>query len=85
MPVDAWRPIAAALLAAGGLVLVLLVMAKVRERSGATGGHVALAGAITFTALALLCLLIATVLPASLSWAVVVVVGTTVSVMLLAS
>ena len=45
----------------------------------------ALAGAITFTVLALLCLLVVTVFPAWLSWSIVVAVGTTVSVMLLAS
>ncbi len=82
---EAWRVIAAALLAAGGVVLVLQTMAKVRERPGATGGTVALAGAITFTVLALLCLLVATVFPAWLCWSVVVAVGTTVSVLLLAS
>jgi hypothetical protein len=83
--VEAWRLIAAALLAAGGLVLVLLVMAKVRERRGATGGTVALAGVITLTVLALLCLLVATVLAPWLSWAVVILVGATVTVMMLAS
>jgi len=83
--VEAWRVIAAALLAAGGLVMVLLTMAKVRERRGATGRTVALAGVITFTLLAVLCLLVATVLPAWLSWSVVLVIGATVSVMMLAS
>ncbi|HEV2782486.1 MAG TPA: hypothetical protein VGX25_24090 [Actinophytocola sp.] len=82
---DAWRLIAAALTAAGGLVLVLLTMAKVRERSGATGGQVALSGAITFTVLVLLCVLELTVLAPWLAWSVVIVVGVTVSVMLLAS
>lgn len=82
---DGWRWIAVALLLAAGLVLVLQIMAKVRERRGATGGTVALAGAITLTALAVLCLLVATVLPAWLVWTVVVLVGVTVSVMLLAS
>jgi len=74
-----------ALLVAGGLVLVLQIMAKVRERRGATGGTVALAGAITLTGLALLCLLAATVLAPWLVWTAVVLVGVTVSVMLLAS
>jgi hypothetical protein len=82
---DGWRWIAVALLVAAGLVLVLQIMAKVRERPGATGGGVALAGAITLTALAVLCLLVATVLPAWLVWTAVVLVGVTVSVMLLAS
>ena len=82
---DGWRWIAVALLVAAGLVLVLQTMAKVRERRGATGGTVALAGAITLTALAVLCLLVATVLPAALVWTAVVLVGVTVTVMLLAS
>ena len=82
---DAWRLIAAALIAAGGLVLVLLTMAKVRERRGSTGGTVALAGAITFTVLALLCVLVATVLPAWIVWTAVALVAATVSVQLLAS
>lgn len=82
---NAWRVLASALLAAGGLVLVLQTMAKVRERRGATGGTVALAGVITLTVFALLCLLVATVLPAWLSWTLVAVVGATVSVLMLAS
>ena len=82
---DAWRLIAAALIAAGGLVLVLLTMAKVRERRGSTGGTVALAGAITFTVLALLCVLVATVLPSWIVWTAVALVAATVSVQLLAS
>lgn len=82
---DAWRLIAVALIAAGGIVLVLLTMAKVRERRGSTGGTVALAGTITFTVLVVLCVLVATVLPAWLAWSLVVLVGVTVSVQLLAS
>ena len=82
---DGWRWIAVALLVAGGLVLVLQIMAKVRERRGATGGTVALAGAITLTALVLLCVLTATVLAPWLVWTAVVLIGITVTVMLLAS
>lgn len=82
---EAWRLIAAALIAAGGVVLVLLAMAKVRERRGATAGQVALTGAITFTLLALLCVLVVTVLPVRLVWSLVVFMGVTVTVMLLAS
>lgn len=72
-------------MAAGGLVLVLLTMAKVREREGSTGGQVALSGAITLTVLALLCLLTVTVFPSWLAWSAVVVVGVTVTVLMLAS
>jgi hypothetical protein len=82
---EAWRLIAAALVGAGGVVLVLLTMAKIRERRGATNGQVALAGAITFTVLVLLCVLIVTVLTPWLAWSAVVVVGVTVTVMMLAS
>jgi hypothetical protein len=83
--VEGWRLIAAALVAVSGIVLMLLTMAKVRERRGATGGDVAVAGAITFVVLAILCVLVLTVLPATIVWGVVVVVGGTVTVMMLAS
>lgn len=82
---DAWRLIAVGLLAVSGIVLVLLTMAKVRDRRNATGGEVAIAGAITFTILLVLCVLVLTVLPAWLVWGLVVVVGGAVTVMLLAS
>jgi hypothetical protein len=77
--------IAAALVAVSGIVLMLLTMAKVRERKGATGGDVAVAGAITFVVLAILCVLMLTVLSATIVWGAVVVVGGTVTVMMLAS
>ncbi|SDD85374.1 hypothetical protein [Actinokineospora iranica] len=80
---ETWRLIATALLAAGGLLLVLVTMAKVRDRVS-SGGPVAVAGAIAFTILVLLCLLTVTVLPATVAWGAVVVVGATASVMLLA-
>jgi hypothetical protein len=82
---EGWRVLAAALNGAGGIVLVLLTMAKVRERSGSTGGTVALSGAITLAVLAIICVLVLTVLTPWLVWASVVLVGVTVSVMLLAS
>jgi hypothetical protein len=83
--VEGWRLIAAALLAMSGIVLMLLTMAKVRERNGATGGDVAVAGAISFVVLAILVLLVLLVLPALVSWLIVAVVGVTVTVMMLAS
>lgn len=82
---EGWRLIAAALNLVSGVVLVLLIMAKVRERKGSTAGTVALAGTITFTALALLTVLGLTVLPAALVWISVALLGVTVSVMVLAS
>jgi hypothetical protein len=83
--VEGWRLIAAALVAVSGIVLMLLTMAKVRERKGATGGDVAVAGAITLVVLAILCVLVLTVLPTAVVWGVVVLVGGTVTVMMLAS
>ena len=54
--------IATALLAAAGLPLTLVVMAKVRDRTQSSG-QVALGGVITFTLLVVLGVLILTVLP----------------------
>ena len=83
--VEGWRLIAGALLAMAGIVLMLLTMAKVRERSGSTGADVAVAGAISFVVLVILTGLVLLVLPASIAWGVVVVVGGAVTVMMLAS
>lgn len=83
--VEGWRLIAAALLAMSGIVLMLLTMAKVRERKGATGGDVAVAGAISFVVLVILVLLVLLVLPPVIAWGIVVVVAVTVTVMMLAS
>jgi hypothetical protein len=83
--VEGWRLIAGALLAVCGIVLMLLTMAKVRERKGATGGDVAVAGAISLVVLTILVLLVLLVLPALIAWIIVVAVGASVTVMLLAS
>ena len=83
--VEGWRLLAGALVAVSGIVLMLLVMAKVRERRNTTGGDVAVAGAICLVALAILVALVLLVLPAGIAWGVVVVVGGTVTVMMLAS
>ena len=85
MPVEGWRLIAGALLVTSGIVLMLLTMAKVRERRGATGGDVAVAGAISLVVLAILTLLVLLVLPAVVAWTIVALVGGSVTVMLLAS
>ena len=76
--------IATALLAAAGLPLTLVVMAKVRDRTQSSG-QVALGGVVTFTLLVVLGVLILTVLPGLASWVLVAGVGAAVSVMLLAS
>jgi hypothetical protein len=83
--VEAWRLIAGALLVVSGIVLMLLTMAKVRERRGATGGDVAVAGAVCLVVLAILTVLVLLVLPTVAVWTVVVLVGGTVTVMMLAS
>ncbi|GAA3025381.1 hypothetical protein [Actinokineospora globicatena] len=79
---ESWRIIATALLGGGGVVLVLLTMAKVRDRSGRSS-TVAISGAIAFTALLVLCVVTITVLPAGIAWVAVVVVGVVASVLLL--
>ncbi len=76
--------IATALLAAAGLPLMLVVMAKVRDRTRSSG-QVVLGGVITFTLLAVVGVLTLTVLPGLVSWALVAAVAAAVSVMLLAS
>jgi hypothetical protein len=82
--VDAWRLIATALLAVAGVVLVLLTMAKTRDRRGATGGQVAVSGAISVTVLAVLCVLTLTVLAPVAVWAVTGAAALAVGVMLVA-
>ena len=76
--------IATALLAVAGLPLVLVVMAKVRDRTQSSG-QVALGGVITFTLLVVLGVLMLTVLPGLVAWVLVAAVAGAVSVMLLAS
>lgn len=74
--------IATALLAAAGLPLVLVVMAKVRDRTQSSG-QVALGGVITFTLLVVLGVLSLTALPGIVVWALVAAVAAAVGVMLL--
>lgn len=76
--------IVTALLAVAGLPLVLVVMAKVRDRTQSSG-QVALGGVITFTLLVVVGVLTLTVLPGALSWALVAAVAAAAGVMLLAS
>jgi hypothetical protein len=82
---EGWRLIATVLLAIAGFVIVLLTMAKTRDRKEATSGTVAVAGAISFTLLVVLCVLTLTVLSPTVTWILVGAVGVTVTVMLLAS
>jgi hypothetical protein len=82
---EGWRVIATVLLAVAGFVIVLLTMAKARDRKEATSGTVAVSGAIAFTLLVVLCVLTLTVLSPTVTWILVGAVGATVTVMLLAS
>ncbi|MGW5050634.1 hypothetical protein [Actinokineospora sp. NPDC004072] len=79
---EGWRILATALLAAGGLLLVLVTMAKVRDRAGRSG-PVAMAGAVATAVLVLLCLLTATVLAPLVAWGAVAVVGAAAAVLAL--
>lgn len=81
---DAWRIFATALFVAAGITLVLLTMAKVRERTG-SGGQTAVAGAIGLAAMLVTGVLMVTVLPAAVTWTIVVVAGVVVTAMVLAS
>jgi len=82
--VETWRVIAVVLLGVFGLPLVLVVMAKVRDRAD-NSGAVAIGGVVTLTALLVLGVLMLTALPGVLTWILVAAVATAVSVMLLAS
>lgn len=81
---ETWRIIAVVLLGVFGLPLVLVVMAKVRDRAD-NSGAVAIGGVVTLTALLVLGVLMLTTLPGVLTWVLVAAVATAVSVMLLAS
>ncbi|RZQ65415.1 hypothetical protein [Amycolatopsis suaedae] len=81
---ETWRIVATSLLGLAGLFAVLIVMAQVRDRTH-SGSKVATSGAVAFTTLLLLCLLVLTVLPSGLSWGIVVAVTAVVGVLLLAS
>ncbi|WP_406639391.1 hypothetical protein [Amycolatopsis sp. WGS_07] len=81
---ETWRIVATVLLAVAGLPLVLVVMAKTRDRVN-DSGQVVIAGAVTLTVLVVVAVLTLTVLPALVTWIVVAVVAAAVSVMMLAS
>ncbi|MQA09193.1 MAG: hypothetical protein GEU98_11725 [Pseudonocardiaceae bacterium] len=72
---ETWRIFATALLGTGGIVLVLVTMAQVRERRNSSTAQVAISGAVAFTLLVVIGLLVATVLPAAVAWTTVAVVG----------
>ncbi|WP_216213565.1 hypothetical protein [Amycolatopsis aidingensis] len=81
---ETWRVIATALLGVAGIIGTLIVLAKVRERTG-SGGQVALSGAMCCSALGILAVLALTVLPAAVTWVIVGALAITVTVALAAS
>lgn len=76
--------VATVLLAAAGLPLVLVLMAKARDRTNSSG-TVAVTGAVTLVVLLLLGVVMLTVLPGALTWCIVGLVAAALSVMMLAS
>ncbi|WP_020632152.1 hypothetical protein [Amycolatopsis alba] len=81
---ETWRVVATVLLAAAGLPLVLVLMAKARDRRNSSG-TVAITGAVTLVVLLLLGVVMLTVLPGVLTWGIVAVVTAALGVMMLAS
>lgn len=75
MLVESWRIIATVLFAIGGIVLVLVTMAQARDRKGSTGAQVAISGAVAFTLIVIVGLLIATTLPIGATWTLVAITG----------
>ncbi|UMP03268.1 hypothetical protein [Amycolatopsis sp. EV170708-02-1] len=81
---ETWRVVATVLLAAAGLPLVLVLMAKARDRTDRSG-TVAITGAVAFVVLLLLGVVMLTVLPGVLTWCVAGLVVAALGVMMLAS
>ncbi|EID54690.1 hypothetical protein [Saccharomonospora xinjiangensis] len=81
---EAWRILAAALLVVPGVIGILLVMAKARERTGESSA-VAVTGLVALTALVVAAVLTLTVLPVVVTWVLSGAVALTVSVLALAS
>lgn len=68
---ETWRLVASGLFVLGGLVMVLVAMAQVRDRKRTSHFEVIRAGLISLAVVAVLTLLIAYVLPSVVSWALV--------------
>ncbi|WP_409495258.1 hypothetical protein [Amycolatopsis sp. cmx-11-12] len=81
---ETWRIVATVLLAVAGLPLVLVLMAKARDRTDSSG-TVAVTGAVAFVVLLLLGVVMLTILPAALTWVIVGLVAAALGVMMLAS
>ncbi|AHH93669.1 hypothetical protein GCM10010174_24240 [Kutzneria viridogrisea] len=72
---DTWRIIATCLLGLGGIVMTLVFMAQTRDRRGSTHWDVIRVSLISLGIFAFLCLLTATVLPATIAWGLVVAIA----------
>ncbi|MFI7116795.1 hypothetical protein [Amycolatopsis sp. NPDC049868] len=81
---ETWRVIATVLLAVAGLPLVLVLMAKARDRTDSSA-TVAITGAVAFVVLLLLGVVMLTVLPGALTWSLLGLVMAALGVMMLAS
>jgi hypothetical protein len=68
---ETWRAVATGLFVLGGLVMVLVAMAQVRDRKGASHAEVLRAGVIGLAVVAVLATAIAFWLPSVVTWAVV--------------
>ncbi|MBE1576864.1 hypothetical protein ACFORH_40970 [Amycolatopsis roodepoortensis] len=81
---ETWRVVATVLFAAAGLPLVLVLMAKARDRTDRSG-TVAITGAVAFVVLLLLGVVMLTVLPGVLTWSLLGLIVAALGVMMLAS
>ncbi|GAA1200521.1 hypothetical protein [Prauserella alba] len=81
---ETWRIFAASLLGVAGVLAVLMIMARVRERTGRWQA-VAVTGLVGVTALALTCVLTLTVLTPAVSWWLAGGIAVIVAVLALAS
>ena len=68
---ETWRIIATCLCAVAGVVMILLMTGKVRDRRDSTTGDIWRVAAWSSLFFLALCLLIATVLPSTVVWGVV--------------
>jgi uncharacterized membrane protein len=69
--VETWRQVATGLFVLGGLVMVLVAMAQVRDRKRTSHAEVVRAGLIGLAVVAVLAVLIAFWLPSVVAWALV--------------
>jgi len=68
---ETWRAVATGLFVLGGLVMVLVAMAQVRDRKGTGHAEVVRAGVIGLAVVAVIATMIAFWLPSVVTWGVV--------------